>query len=380
MPVALAEVITGRSFQDSLFALLYSKTLLFVFLIFSAIIVKKIALELQINETNAKWAAFMFLTSGFVFSYICIAGQYDIMGIFFSLAGVYFYLKNDMKKFGFLFVIAVQYKFFPLFIFFPLLLLRIKNIIKIIAYVTPPVIAVIIFRLPFLNDIAILEKNEINADMLDRIFRNRIPIFETEVPLSFLLVGAVCIYCYFKEVRNINEDRYLSIYIPFLSLSVLFLAFPFYPYWIIYITPWVPLLYFMRKELREKYFWIEAGMSVGIILAQFSHFEWVFELYNTRNMLLNVLYGYDDLTNPITIFEFVTLFKITEFEYLFYGLYILCLVTMLILYRPQEKIEYKDNEFPARTVLWIRFGIQYAVGALPFLLFILSIFREWIFY
>ena len=299
------------------------------------------------------------------------------MGIFFTLVGVYFYLKNDMKKFGLFFAIAVQYKFLPLFAFFPLLLLRVKKIRKIIAYVIPPFVSIMLFKLPFINNEIMSEKNAVDADMLDRVFRNRIPIFETEVPLSFLFIGAVCIFCYLKEITDKNEDRYYSIYIPFLSLSALFLSFPFFPYWLIYISPWIPILYFMRKDLREKYFWIETGMSVGIIFAQFAHFDWVFELYNTKNMLLDALYKYDSLKNPITLSNLIGVLYIDDFQYLFYGLYILCLITMLLLYRPRKNMEYKGEEFNSRYVLWIRFGIQYIAGALPLLLYFLSIIRDW---
>ena len=123
---------------------------------------------------------------------------------------------------------------------------------------------------------------------------------------------------------------------------------------------------------------IEMGMSIGIIIAQYSHYNWVFELYNTKKMILDALCKYDNFTNPITLQDTVSFLYIDEFEYLFYGLYILCLVTMLLLYRPKKNMEYKGKEFNSRYVLWIRFGIQYIIGALPFLLYLLSIVREYL--
>ena len=131
LPIAVIETIFGISFRHNTIVMVYSKTILLVFLCLSARMIQKIALQLGITEKNAKWAEYMFMTSGFIYAYTCIAGQYDIMGIFFSLVGVYFYIKGDMKKFGLLFIVAVQYKFFPLFIFIPLLLLKEKNIKKI---------------------------------------------------------------------------------------------------------------------------------------------------------------------------------------------------------------------------------------------------------
>ncbi|MDE7273205.1 MAG: hypothetical protein K2N95_09105 [Lachnospiraceae bacterium] len=377
-PIAVIETLMHVSFKHNTIVMIYSKTLLLVFVFACSEMIQKIAIELGISQKNAKWAKYMFLTSGFIYAYTCIAGQYDIIGIFFSLAGVYYYLKEDMKKFGVLFIVAVQYKFFPLFIFIPLLLLKEKNVKKIILYLIGPVISVLLFRIPFMDDgIAIIEKNAINADMLDRIFRNRISIFETEIPLSFLFVGAVCIWCYLKEIEE-NERKYYAIWVPFLSLGLLFMSFPFFPYWILYLAPWIPLLYYMRSDMTEKFFWLETGMTVSILLAQFSHFYWVFEIDNTKNLLLDLIYRFEKIDNPFMVMDIMGDLYIDDYEFLFYGLFILCLAFLLVLLKPKSGVIYKDDEFNSRRVLYLRFGIQYVIGALPLFLYICSIFRNFV--
>lgn len=377
-PIAVIETFMHISFKQNTIVMMYSKTLLLVFVLACSEMIRKIAIELGISQKNAKWAKYMFLTSGFIYAYTCIAGQYDIIGIFFSLVGVYYYLKEDMKKFGVLFIVAVQYKFFPVFIFIPLLLLKEKNIKKIVLYLIGPVISVLLFRIPFMNDgIAIMEKNAINADMLDRIFRNRISIFETEIPLSFLFVGAVCIWCYLKEVDE-NGWKYYAIWVPFLSLGLLFMSFPFFPYWILYLTPWIPLLYYMRNDMTEKFFLLETGMTVSIMLAQFSHFYWVFEIDNTKNLLLDLIYRFDKIDNSFMVADIMCDLNIDDYEFLFYGLFILCLAFLLVMLKPQSRVIYKNDEFNSRSVLYWRFGIQYVIGALPLFLYICSVFRNYI--
>lgn len=376
LPIAVIETVLHASFVRNVLVIVYSKTLLLLFVAFSAEMIRKIALELEISEQNAKWAKFMFLTSGFIYAYTCIAGQYDIIGIFFSLVGVYYYLKGNMKKFGLLFIVAVQYKFFPLFVFLPLLLLKEKNIGKIILYLTGPVISVLLFRIPFMDDgFAIMEKNAINADMVDRIFGNRIAIFETEIPLSFLFIGAVCIWCYLKDV-DMAERKYYAVWVPFLSLGLLFLSFPFFPYWILYLIPWIPLLYYMRNDMTERFFWIETGMTVSIMLAQFSHFYWVFEIDNTKGLLLDMIYRFERIENPFMVVDVMCALDIDAYEFLFYGLYILCLVFLIVLLRPKKEIIYKNDVFDSRGVLYKRFVIQYMIGALPVFLYIGSVLRN----
>lgn len=376
LPIALIEHFTQTSLRFNIFAMIYSKMFLLVFLMLTAWMIKKIALELNISESNAKWASFMFLTSAMVYSYVCIVGQYDMMGIFFCLVGVYFYIKNDMLKFALMFAVAIQYKFFAIFIFFPLILLKEKKILRVISYMILPAVSIAVFKLPFLDDgEAIIAKNLTDLDMFDRIFRNTIPIFETEVPLSFLALGAVCIYCFFKEVEK-GQERYYAVYVPFLALSALFLSFPFFPYWLIYLIPWIPLLYFMRKDLKEKHFWAESGMIAGVVIVHYNHFNYVFDLPNMKNMFLEKVMGsYENLTNPITLENFTGVI-VSDMEGVYFGLYILCLVTLLILYRPTANMVYKDEEFECRKELWIRAVIHYGIGALPLLLYFLSFVRE----
>ncbi|MDE7415203.1 MAG: hypothetical protein K2N44_02640, partial [Lachnospiraceae bacterium] len=270
------------------------------------------------------------------------------------------------------------YKFFPVFVFLPLLLLKEKSIKKIVLYLIGPVMSILLFRIPFMDDgIAIVEKNAINADMVKRIFGNRIAVFETEIPLSFLLVGAVCIWCYLKDVDE-SDRNYYAIWVSFLSLGLLFMSFPFFPYWALYLTPWIPLLYYMRNDMTERFFWLETGMTVSLMLAQFSHFYWVFELYNTKDLILDLVYRYERIDNPFMVADIMSDLYIDDYEFLFYGLFILCLAYLIVVLRPKRGTAFKSDEFNSRGVLYPRFFVQYVVGALPLFLYICSIFRNMI--
>ena len=71
---------------------------------------------------------------------------------------------------------------------------------------------------------------------------------------------------------------------------------------------------------------------------------------------------------------------VDEMEGIYFGLYILCLITLLILYRPVSNMEYKDKTFNCRKELWIRAMIQFFIGALPLILYFVSFLREIIMY
>jgi hypothetical protein len=219
LPLAIMEhVFSGKYYGDTMLAVVYSKCLLLIFTGLCAYMVYQIARELRITAIRAKWAAYMFLTSGFIYCYIGIAGQYDIIGMFFTLLGVRAYIKDDMKKFAILFIISVQYKFFPLFVFFPLLLLKEKDLRKIVAYLVGPIVTIVLFRLPFMNDgEAMLAKNFLEGEHLSRIFGTRLNLLDENVPLSLLVMGAVCIFCYFKYVPK-SQESYYAVWIPLIVI------------------------------------------------------------------------------------------------------------------------------------------------------------------
>jgi len=373
LPIAVLELVLGKDFERNTYVLIYSKIFLFVFILLTAWMIYKIAKELQFSEKNAKCAVFMYMTSGLIVAYTCIAGQYDIMGIFFSLVGVYFYLKGDMKKFGLMFVLAIQYKFFAVFIFLPLLLLKEKKMVKIICYILPCVASIILFRIPFVNDGEVMiEKNDINAGMFDKILGFNIPTEAEQISLSLLAVGAVCLYCYFKEVND--EDRkYYAIYIPFLTLGVLFLTFSFYPYWFIYIVPWIPLLFFMRDDMKENLLWLETGMVAMILLFHYAKYDWVFDIDNMENMFLC------DLVHDIYRFkiDLTRAYKpvVEEYTRLFYSFFWLFLAALLVVLKPKKGVAYKLESEEWQKKLWIRFLGQNVISNFPIILYFINFFK-----
>ena len=373
LPIAILELVLGRDLERITYALIYSKTFLFLFILLTAWMIYKIAKELQFNEKVAKCVVFMYLTSGLMISYTCIAGQYDIMGIFFSLVGVYFYLKGDMKKFGLMFVVAIQYKFFAVFIFLPLLLLKEKRMLRIAGYILPCVASIILFRVPFINDGSIMEeKNGINAGMFDKILGLNITIEVETISLSLIAVGAVCLYCYFKEMSE-DEIKYYAIYIPFLTLGILFLTFSFYPYWFIYIVPWIPLLFFMRDDMKENFLWLETGMMGMLLLFQYAKYEWVFDIDNMENMFLS------EILEEIYYFriDLTTVYRpaVEKHLRLFYSFFWIFLATMLVVLRPKKGVVYKMECDKWKNKLWLRFIGQYVISCFPIILYFINLFK-----
>lgn len=116
----------------SLAGAVWSKLFLLLMTVFLVKAVYNIAACFEVRRENRKWIPLFMLTSAFYFFPAVEIGQCDIVGLTFTMWGIYYYLKEDTKKFLLFFAIAIPMKYLALFAFVPLVLLHQKNPAKII--------------------------------------------------------------------------------------------------------------------------------------------------------------------------------------------------------------------------------------------------------
>lgn len=234
-------------FSNFLLEIIWSKFLLVLLFFGVSFIVYKIGLFLtKKNSNRSKTIAFIFATSPFAIFAVFIFGQYDIIGLLFTMIGYYYFLQKKLLKFSLFFSIAISYKFFPGIIFLPLLLLAEKRIINIIKY------GCIASSLTLLQ-IALSWHNE--------AFRSYTLWGIESIKLGshggahtgkfIILFGLICIYAYFKNSSQ-NEDGFYknSIFLPIAALASLFANILWHPQWFIYTAPFFALssLYIKNKR------------------------------------------------------------------------------------------------------------------------------------
>lgn len=129
-----------------------------VFYFASAYIMYKICRYITNDEDNSKIISIIFITSPIAIFAVFIFGQYDIISVFFTMLGYYYYVKNDYLKFSIFFSLAISIKFFPLLIFVPLLLLVEKRLLQILKYGIISVSATILQILMYLHNTAFRER------------------------------------------------------------------------------------------------------------------------------------------------------------------------------------------------------------------------------
>ncbi len=229
------------------------KTLLALVYIGSILMMAKITKLIQPDtKIELSLISTLFATSPFVIFSVFIFSGYDIFSTFFTLLGLYYYLKKDLRLFILFFAIAIPLKYFSAILFFPLVLMIEKRPLHILKILMLGVS--IIFIQVILYWKSQVFKDEILSLLLSKLTSNsgqEINLLKL-VPKLFLLMiylGA-CIHVFLKEFKSYTEWHKYAVFMPILSYALLFLAVKWHPQWCIIIMPFIMLSYIFIQNKR----------------------------------------------------------------------------------------------------------------------------------
>ena len=221
----------------------------------------------------------LYFVSGTSFLYYALAiGQMEIYVVFFSMLGILYWLKKDNKKFILCFALAIPIKMFALMIFFPLILIREKRIWKVIVNLLSGCSIWIILKLLFHSNAAYrLSVSEPNQRMLDTIFAKQLSGGNSGVsaiPIFLMLYILVCLCVYF--IKSKKFENYFAVFIPFVIYALLFCFVGHYPYWIVLITPLLPLIMVWNPEKRDGNMLIATIVGICYNITIVFYHTWAF--------------------------------------------------------------------------------------------------------
>lgn len=270
----LTSLQTLNHFQWDLatpFEIAWWKTLLAFFYAGSTILIYKIAHLIESPyKTKPSLISTAFATSPFVIFAVFIFSGYDVISVFFTLLGFYYYLKKDIKRFILFFAIAISCKYFAAIIFFPLILMIEKRPLHIARLLALGSLAVI-FGLSFYwesqvfrEEIFNLLLNKIRGNSpRDIILRPELSLAITIVRLSFVVLYiAACIHIFFKKFKSQTEWQKYAIFMSLFSYALMFLIVKWHPQWSIIAIPFISLSYLFTRNKRL--------ISIFEIIAMFS--------------------------------------------------------------------------------------------------------------
>jgi hypothetical protein len=367
-PLYIIKMIFNADIFTPYPCLLWLKLMLLFFSAGSAYVLYKICILLNIKKDIAKWAVFLFFTSAYFFIPVLVIAQCDIICLFFILSGFYFYLRNNAKLFLIFFAVAVPLKFFPLFIFIPLVLLKEKNILRIVINCGLVFSLLIVLRLLF-HGHSLAGASQLNEMVFGRMTTSPLTIssFAPSLPVFLTIFVLVCAYCYFKNIDPENKNKIASYVCLFVYLT-LSMTITFHPYWILFVSPFAILVIVQNLDKLKLNLLLDTGGMLGLIIWQTQIWYWVYSTGINFYEIGTKLWPISDYKYG-SISHFFNRNGLGKYIPIFYALYIGCSIAFLILNFPRKDKEIQQNQKFERGLVLTRFGVPVLVVVLLFFIF-----------
>lgn len=350
-------VVHPEEFAD-FWVLMWYKLLPTLFYIGSGILVYKIASVIGMGSQKSKLCAYTFLTAPMGFFSQFIFGQYDSFTVFFLLLGLLYYFKRNHKLFVLFIGLAIPFKLWPLLFFVPLLLLREKNIWKIIGNI-------ILVGIPYAVEFVLFYSNDVFKEYVlgfgatGYVAATGLDTGNGTISYVILLWCFLCAYAYFKNPEDETKEVQWSLYICCLVLVALFGLSQWHPQWLLLAMPFFVLTAFINKHTKLFLF-------IDIVMMLFFS---IFVVNSWPNHVDHYLFNWGIFGDYISAYlgsklmmKDIYLIKDREF---IYSIFIALFVASAVLKHPK----FCDSDFKTSVnncIGWIR--VRFVVGVSIFVI------------
>ena len=268
LPVFIFNQIFSLPLNEQ-FIIYWAKIVCVAFYIGCGYMIKRLCKALGLAENKASMAAMFFLFNPVAFYSPMAMGQYDTLCLFFTLWALCHYVEGNMAKFSRIMGIGIVFKFFPLLIFIPLVLLKEKKILSIMKYgimgmwLYIPTTALFIGRT---GNAAAFTKA-----MIEKMFAITYDVGMGR-PSVYILVYAIIVFIAFLWCpKNTRQLGYGAMYISMTAFSLLYVYIYWHPQWLVLMIPFIVITTFMQDN--PKPWWLmDIVMAAGFIFTGFLHF------------------------------------------------------------------------------------------------------------
>ena len=336
--------------------LMWYKLLPTLFYFGIAVVAYKIILEITNKKQLAKWAFYLFVSSPIAMFSQFVFGQYDAIGLFFVMLALYFFIKKKYYWFSALTSIAITYKLFAFFFFVPLILLVEKRIPHLIKHGVIAMTGYIITSVMFINSLGYQSTKEFSEDIVPRLFNIGINTTMGTISLFTVAMMTICVVAYNKTIENDDEYYRYSVYIPFFVYATMFMFVLWHPQWVIYVIPFMTLVYFMNEKTNSVLI-LHSAMSIGYIAITVLCFPDNVDTNMLSNGMLEKIFSRSQYNTIGNIFSMDG----TLGNNFFYSLFAGALAILIVMYAPVKR-NAKQKEFNAikesgigsRGLIWLR--------------------------
>lgn len=362
-------------------AVAYGKSILLVALAISVWLIYIICRSLGMDRNKAWMPSFLFLTSSLTTTCVGVVGQSDIIVIVFILLGFLSYIKRRDGWFLLCFIIAYPFKQYALFVFFPLLLLRDKNIVRIAVKIGIIVGTSWILNWPVRNDEDIFAyKNRFSGEMFSKLMENKLPLAYNGIPMVLLLFGFICVYSFLRQPgKDKNKEDGIALFIALLAMTSVFVGFPSFCYWYMHLVPWISIacIYFV-KHTKEIMLFETVGMA-ALTYSNYVLYYWCYDINNMKNMLLYRIMGNPDIEGVFPMESMASKMCSRHCQMVAQAVFVVCMVTICFLCgracRDGCEGENCKKESENHVLGWAlaRFAVNTLICSVPIVMFICNV-------
>jgi hypothetical protein len=224
----------------------------------SAAVFYQVASECDSNRGWAKLATIAWLTTPLAFFSEFIFSQVDIFYVFLTLVGLLMCFRQKLYSAALAFGVAITFKYFPLFVFIPLILFLEKRatrlIVILLIFATPTVIVNVLYgeSQAFVDGVR-------HYSVLDRIYSASHDIGGYRIYWLFAAFTVLCgaAYCMSEDPKMRKPTlAYLWLVASVFSLSFVM----WHPHWVLLLTPPIALTTMMSSNAKRLLFLDILGM------------------------------------------------------------------------------------------------------------------------
>lgn len=271
-----------------------------------------------------KYATWIWFTSPLAIFSQFIFSQYDIFYVFLTLLGFFFFIKEKSYSASFIFGLAVTFKYFPFFVFVPLLVFLEKKIIKLLICGLIFLIPMVLIQLLYIHSYAYIE-GVLHFSAIGRVFLSALEIASQKVYYIFSIFIILTGISYYLEVTK-NYKR-VAAYLFLFSSIYPFLFILWHPQWLIFITPALALTTVLSpKNKLSKFLFFDLCGMVFFIACVVLTFPDNVDLTMFQLNLLHIPISIQFFENIGNLFKILGGFSANVFLSLFWGYLVLNLI------------------------------------------------------
>lgn len=294
--IILPYIIVTRLFHISYVCsdiAIYTSLILSCVVLFSAYLMYKIALLMNMEKKYAKMVAYIYASSSIILFGTIGFLQLDIIYVCVMQLAYMAYLKKKYTLFSAIMSFAIMLKVLPIMVFIPLILLAEKRIPYILKYGVIGILLTACDSLIFKNDFGRIYTMQIRDAVLpfkDRLFASGINSGVAFVAFFVVAYAIICLWCFDHDLK---EDEYWKsiVVVPLLVYTAFVLFIAWHPQWFILIAPSIALVVGMRLKKRSILY-CELGIGVLYCIQSAVSFPGSVDNYMVNNGLFKLITGH----------------------------------------------------------------------------------------